>query len=371
MDRDRRRDRSEDAHDRARRRRREPVADGRDQHRRLVQGGLARGQGDRDRIRRGDPLRRQAARRHLLVQFGSGRLHHLDLLCRGPARLDRRAQRADCAASENVDAGRAANAGERWRNIRSNAPPSSRTAMRRWVRTGMLGPHVYRDSSGSYLSWVGSTPLADEELLEHAGDIVRAEGMGQDDVPDYLNLAIGSTDSVGHEYGPVSLEQLDTVLRLDRALGARSSTISTGPSARAATRSRSAPTMAWPTRPRSIASTASPAPRSRRCSTGSRPWRRLARATTHRSRPAIIAELQKAPFIGEVYTAERLAHAAPERLEGAADEALFPAGANPELPVVEQQAAGIPPGALRDLRPVQAGHDLRLCARGPWIALCL
>ena len=226
----------------------------------------------------------------------------------------------------------------------------------------MLGPHVYRDLSGSFLSWIGSTPLVDEELLSHAGDVVRAEAMGQDDVPDYLNLAIGSTDSIGHDYGPVSLEQLDTVLRLDRALGT-SSTISIGPSARAAT---------------SIAISADHGvvdPPEEHCihRVSSAEIEALldrveALAKAHQGddaslQPAIIAELQKAPFIGEVYTAERLAHAAPKRLEGAADEALFPAGANPELPLVEQQAAGISPGALRHLRPVQAGHDLRLCAR--------
>ena len=69
-------------------------------------------------------------------------------------------------------------------------------------------------------AWRGSTPLVDEALLRHAAEIVRANGMGADDVPDYLSLALGSTDAVGHEYGPVSIEQLDTFIRLDRALGA-------------------------------------------------------------------------------------------------------------------------------------------------------
>jgi len=82
-------------------------------------------------------------------------------------------------------------------------------------------PHRYsrgeRDRSAH--SWIGSTPLADEVLLRRAGEIVRANGLGQDSIPDYLNLSIGSTDSVGHEYGPVSAEQLDTLVRLDSALG--------------------------------------------------------------------------------------------------------------------------------------------------------
>lgn len=82
-------------------------------------------------------------------------------------------------------------------------------------------PHAYAPGpeGTSFLQWVGSTPLVDEELLRGAGEIVRANALGQDDIPDYLNIAIGSTDSVGHEYGPVSAEQLDAVVRLDRALG--------------------------------------------------------------------------------------------------------------------------------------------------------
>ena len=175
---------------------------------------------------------------------------------------------------------------------------------------GMLGPHVYRDSSGSYLSWVGSTPLADEELLSRAGDIVRAEGMGQDGVPDYLNLAIDSTDSIGHEYGPVSLEQLDTVLRLDRALGAfledLDRTVGKGryviaisadhgvvdpPEDHCIHRVSSAEIEALLDRVEAIA--------------------KAHHGDGASLRAAIITELQKAPFVGEVYTAERLAHARP------------------------------------------------------------
>ncbi len=82
-------------------------------------------------------------------------------------------------------------------------------------------PHRYSpgENRRSVHSWLGSTPLAEEELLREAGDIVRVNGMGTDDIPDYLNIAVGATDSVGHEYGPVSAEQLDTVIRMDRALG--------------------------------------------------------------------------------------------------------------------------------------------------------
>jgi len=83
-------------------------------------------------------------------------------------------------------------------------------------------PHRFEPggSERSAHAWRGSTPLVDEALLRHAGEIVRANSMGADEVPDYLSLALGSTDAVGHEYGPASIEQLDTFIRLDRALGA-------------------------------------------------------------------------------------------------------------------------------------------------------
>lgn len=80
-------------------------------------------------------------------------------------------------------------------------------------------PHRFDPASGSALSWVSSTPLVDEELLRQVGNIVRAEQLGSDSTPDYLAVVVSSTDSVGHEYGPVSEEQLDTLLRLDAALG--------------------------------------------------------------------------------------------------------------------------------------------------------
>jgi predicted AlkP superfamily pyrophosphatase or phosphodiesterase len=47
----------------------------------------------------------------------------------------------------------------------------------------------------------------------------RREGLGGDDVLDYLGLSFSALDRVGHNYGPHSPEVLDTVLHLDRILG--------------------------------------------------------------------------------------------------------------------------------------------------------
>jgi hypothetical protein len=89
-------------------------------------------------------------------------------------------------------------------------------------------PHGYaaesRAASGGslpteYSSWWDGTPLKDEALLALAAKAVDAEKLGQRDVVDYLAIDLGSTDDVGHDFGPLSLEQFDTLKRLDRALG--------------------------------------------------------------------------------------------------------------------------------------------------------
>jgi predicted AlkP superfamily pyrophosphatase or phosphodiesterase len=89
-------------------------------------------------------------------------------------------------------------------------------------------PHNYATESSldardgipaTYSRWFAATPMKDEALLGLAAEAVDAEQLGQRGVTDYLAIDIDSTDAVGHEYGPSSLEQLDTLVRLDHALG--------------------------------------------------------------------------------------------------------------------------------------------------------
>jgi predicted AlkP superfamily pyrophosphatase or phosphodiesterase len=70
-----------------------------------------------------------------------------------------------------------------------------------------------------YSRWWDGTPLKDEALLALAAKAIDAEKLGQRGVTDYLAVDLDSTDSVGHAFGPLSLEQLDTLKRLDRSLG--------------------------------------------------------------------------------------------------------------------------------------------------------
>lgn len=70
-----------------------------------------------------------------------------------------------------------------------------------------------------YGAWFGNTPLKDETLFELAARAVDAEQLGRRGGVDYLAIIADTTDASGHVYGPNSLEQMDTILRLDRALG--------------------------------------------------------------------------------------------------------------------------------------------------------
>jgi predicted AlkP superfamily pyrophosphatase or phosphodiesterase len=86
-------------------------------------------------------------------------------------------------------------------------------------------PHIYESESKSrpdhpqpYAAWFASTPLKDEALFALAARAVDAERLGQRGAVDYLALDVDSTDQVGNKYGPRSLEQLHTLVRLDYAL---------------------------------------------------------------------------------------------------------------------------------------------------------
>jgi predicted AlkP superfamily pyrophosphatase or phosphodiesterase len=180
-----------------------------------------------------------------------------------------------------------------------------------WASSGgrLLGPHRYNpqgaDTRDKFLTWVGGTPLADEALLKQVPAIVRNAGLGRDDAVDYLGLPIGATDSVGHEYGAVSLEQLDTIIRLDRALGvmldgldklvgkgryavaiSADHGVADPPEEQCIRRVTAADIDPLLDRVEAIA----------RAHTGSR----------DALIAAIVAELRKAPFVGEVYTQARL-----------------------------------------------------------------
>ncbi|WP_421869723.1 alkaline phosphatase PafA [Marinoscillum sp.] len=72
-----------------------------------------------------------------------------------------------------------------------------------------------RKQNGPY-GLIRSTPFGNTLVLEMAKAAMDGEKLGQDDITDFLAISFSSTDYVGHNFGPNSIELEDTYLRLDR-----------------------------------------------------------------------------------------------------------------------------------------------------------
>jgi Type I phosphodiesterase / nucleotide pyrophosphatase len=71
----------------------------------------------------------------------------------------------------------------------------------------------------SYNAWVAKTPVPDIATLALAHRMTEELRLGREGHIDFLGISLSQTDAIGHAWGPLSLEQLDNLLRLDRALG--------------------------------------------------------------------------------------------------------------------------------------------------------
>ncbi len=82
-------------------------------------------------------------------------------------------------------------------------------------------PHSFSSDgvTGAFWQWWESTPALDAATLEMAQAMVTHLELGRDASPDFLNVSLSATDRIGHRFGPLSREQLDNLLRLDRELG--------------------------------------------------------------------------------------------------------------------------------------------------------
>lgn len=68
-------------------------------------------------------------------------------------------------------------------------------------------------------AWAATTPAPDRAVVELAARAVDELELGQRTTVDYLAVALSQTDYVGHDYGPLSQEQLDNLVHLDGVLG--------------------------------------------------------------------------------------------------------------------------------------------------------
>ena len=66
---------------------------------------------------------------------------------------------------------------------------------------------------------VAETPFLDGFTSEFAKALIDGEALGADEVPDFLGVSFSMLDIVGHGFGPDAPETLDTLMRLDLAIG--------------------------------------------------------------------------------------------------------------------------------------------------------
>jgi len=84
---------------------------------------------------------------------------------------------------------------------------------------GRIFPHAFGDADHPlFFTRVLVSPVGDRLLLDFGKALIEAEGIGKDDVTDYLSISFSGVDAVNHFFGPSSLENEDVVLQLDRTL---------------------------------------------------------------------------------------------------------------------------------------------------------
>lgn len=79
-------------------------------------------------------------------------------------------------------------------------------------------PHLFKQYISKNYGMIASMPYGNTFTLEFAKAAIPAEKLGQTGNTDFLAISLSSTDYVGHQFGPNSIEIEDTYLRLDRDL---------------------------------------------------------------------------------------------------------------------------------------------------------
>ena len=84
---------------------------------------------------------------------------------------------------------------------------------------GRTFPHDYTTPENPYFStFLTISPAGDRITTDLAKTVIAEEGLGDDEITDYLGVSYSATDYIGHFFGPSSLESEDNILQLDRTL---------------------------------------------------------------------------------------------------------------------------------------------------------
>lgn len=81
-------------------------------------------------------------------------------------------------------------------------------------------PHELVGTKGDVFSVLATTPHGNSLTKDFALAALKSEKLGKGQATDFLAVSFSSTDYVGHAFGPNSIEEQDTYLRLDRDLEA-------------------------------------------------------------------------------------------------------------------------------------------------------
>lgn len=110
---------------------------------------------------------------------------------------------------------------DRWLPTTAAGDPSERPDdfEAEWSEYGRAGAKTLRDEDRQALGErIFRSPFVDIATLSFARELVRREGIGRGPAPDLLAISLSANDTIGHLYGPESLEARDGLRRTDAAL---------------------------------------------------------------------------------------------------------------------------------------------------------
>ena len=80
-------------------------------------------------------------------------------------------------------------------------------------------PYNLKQYAGKNYALISTTPYGNSLTVDFAKEAIVNENLGMNSVTDLLAVSFSSPDYVGHSFGPNSVEEEDTYLRLDKDLG--------------------------------------------------------------------------------------------------------------------------------------------------------
>jgi hypothetical protein len=80
-------------------------------------------------------------------------------------------------------------------------------------------PHRVNEMTAKDVGIIAATPWGNTLTFDFAKATIAAEKMGKGNVTDFLAVSCSSTDYIGHQFGPNSVEIEDCYIRFDRDLG--------------------------------------------------------------------------------------------------------------------------------------------------------